>query len=444
MVKIKNQFSFSPTVLAAFIIAFLLYTNIITVANRNSFLSIIPMHTINSLKATIISNPSKTNSGNFYSVQLEVFSVESETVTSQAKGRVQLLIPAEIVEALYPGKLYSKVYQTAGNQLPIIEQGLQIGANGYFMTNSIDESQYPVFISNIIKEIGWENNLSKLRAFFRLEFKRLLYAWNDAGGLLLALLSGSREYTNTDLAEGFRNAGISHILALSGMHLSLFAGIALAGGKFFGGKKIGTLFSLVAVILFVWFAGLSPSLLRALLCTLIALILQFCSLPGVSGNAEIIFRFISPSFVSIRLIRILSLSFLIHICFFPQDIFTAAFMLSYGALVGIALAEYLIKPWIVRILPSSLASSLSAAIGAQLCTTPVSISLFGTLVPIGIISSVVVSPIALLFLVFGMFGIVISFIIPFLLYPIGDIIQLVYWVLEWIVLWFSQFPPVQF
>ena len=52
-----------------------------------------------------------------------------------------------------------------------------------------------------------------------------MFYWNEAGGLFLALISGIREYTDQSAADSFRRAGLSHILALSGMHLSLFSGI---------------------------------------------------------------------------------------------------------------------------------------------------------------------------------------------------------------------------
>ncbi len=448
MVKTKNSLFFSPSFLVALTISLLVYSGLLPVSQRDRLVSFLPINEVEKIEGVIRNNPTKTSNGTYYSVQANTTLTSNKKAVSEAEGTVQLLIPTEMVEALYPGKLYSSQYNEAGQIVPIIENGLLFKADVQNINSYEDSSQkrqsYPLYIVKNIYQMGWVNNFAYIRTIMRLEFKRLLYAWGDAGGLLLALLSGAREYTNVDIAEGFRKAGLSHILALSGMHLSLFAGLALGGGKLIAGKRVGTIFSFFAVIVFVWFAGLSPSLFRAFVCNSIALLLSYCSLPGVSGNTEVIYRFISPSFTSIRLLRILSLSFIIHVCLFPQDMFTPAFMLSYGALVGIALSEYLIKPYIVRFLPQFLTSPLSAAIGAQLCTSPVTISLFGTLMPIGILSSVIVSPIALAFLVIGIFCILICIAIPFLLYPIGDIISGIYWFLEWIVLWFAQFPPILF
>ncbi len=445
MVKCNNQLFFSPSVVAAITVAVLVYSGFVPIVNRNVFNSIIQDESIIQLEGRVVSNPTKTASGNYYSVSVDVAWVKSNLASSIAQGHIQLLVPSTIVEALYPGKLYSKLHSKAGLSTPIVEKGLLFNSSvTYLKTEKESSNQMPLYIANTMSSNGWDSALSKIRALSRLDFKRLLYAWGDAGGLLLALLSGSREYTSATLADGFRSAGLSHILALSGMHLSLFAGIALSSGKLVAGKNIATICSLCAVILFVWFAGASPSILRALICTLLSLLLEFCSLPGVSGNSEVLYRFISPSYTCVRLLRILSASFLIHIAFFPMDTYTPAFMLSYGALVGISIAEYAVKPWLVRLFPEKLASPLSASIGAQICTAPVTITLFGTIMPIGIVSSVIVSPLALGFLVLGFFSIVISMAIPFLLLPIGDIINLVYRVLEFTVLWFAQFPSIQF
>ncbi len=448
MVNAKDQLFFSPAVLAAITLALIIYLDIIPIRNRNMFNSLLPNESIVTLEGYIESNPTKTSSGKFYSVKAQIVSVSSSIASSAAQGDIQALIPSNIVEALYPGKLYSNTYDMARSSVPLIEQGLHFKSSARYLPQSNNSASHrnelPLYILNNVEDLGWKTQIDKIRSNFRLEFKRVLFAWNDAGGLLLALLSGAREYTDENLSEGFKNAGLSHILALSGMHLSLFASMALTGGKFLAGKKTATILSLIAVIVFVWFAGLSPSLFRALVCTLIATMLQFCALPGVSGNSEIIFRFISPSFSTIRLMRILSLSFIIHVSLFPNDAYTAAFMLSYSALVGISFAEYFVKPYLVRFLSHYISTPLSAAIGAQICTSPITVALFSRLTPIGILSSVIVSPLALSFLMIGFFCITVSMAIPFLLYPFGVIIQMMYSVLEYVVLWFAQFPPIIF
>ncbi|MFI3256749.1 MAG: ComEC/Rec2 family competence protein [Spirochaetales bacterium] len=444
---IQKKIFFSPVVCAGITVALLLYSGTITPVNPHAFYSLISPEKITCISGSVTSNPIKTSSGRFYSIFFDTDKVLSHNTASSAQGRVQLLIATEIVEALYPGKLYTKLQSVVGDSFnaPVIEQGAVAVAHVQFLSYGDDSVHaYPLYIVDSITQNGWKNSVSHIRAIFRTEFKRLLYAWGNAGGLLLALLSGSREYTDETVSEAFKNAGLSHVLALSGMHLSLFSGLALGLGKLLGGKKVGLYFSFCAVIVFVWFAGLSPSLFRALLCTLISMVLSACFLPGISTEPQIFFRFITPSFSSIRLIRIISLAFLIHVCLFLPDVFSLAFMLSYGALMGIAIADCTINPILAKILPPYLASAFSASLGAQLCTAPIIFHFFGMLMPVGIIASVIVTPITLGFLIIGIICIVISAFIPGFLYALGDVMQGIYFLLERIVLWFAKFPPIEF
>ena len=125
-----------------------------------------------------------------------------------------------------------------------------------------------------------------------------MYSWGAAGGLLLALLCGAKEYTSTDISLAFRNAGLSHILALSGMHLSMFSGIALFFGKKIGRKKLSFIIRIIALILFVWFAGLSPSLLRAFICSLLMIIAALANVKKPDMLMILAFSFLCQTIIA--------------------------------------------------------------------------------------------------------------------------------------------------
>ena len=145
-------------------------------------------------------------------------------------------------------------------------------------------------------------------------------------------------------------------------------------------KKKTELVSLILVILFVWFAGLSPSLFRALLCMILNLVFKKLN-------------------VKTDLLGILSISFLIQISIFPTHIYNYGFILSYGALVGLELGQQFVLPLFCKIFPKKLSTDLAASVGAQTITSPITLVGFGTCSPIGIIASVVVSPVANFFLI---------------------------------------------
>lgn len=82
------------------------------------------------------------------------------------------------------------------------------------------------------------------------------------GGLASALLLGNRRELSAEIRRDFRRLGISHLLALSGLHLTV---ICAAVGKLTKplGKKARLAASAVTVVFYMFLTGLSPSVTRA-------------------------------------------------------------------------------------------------------------------------------------------------------------------------------------
>ena len=313
------------------------------------------------------------------------------------------------------------MYSSSKNGV-IIEEGETITFYGkfsksFFSAESAEQLQQPQSL---------KQKIFRFRAFCRFAFKRLMYGWGSAGGFILALLSGSREYTDSSLCETFRNAGLSHVLALSGMHLSFFSSIAGGTGKKILGKKFDFWLRLFGILFFVWFAGLSPSLFRALLCSLILL---FCG---------IFFC------VQVNFFKVLCFVFLLHCMIFPDDIFSAAFILSYGALAGILLFGNAFKHIFQSFFPKKISDSLSASAGAQSVAFPLSLALFKSAAPGGILASVAVCPLVSIFLTFSMVAIFFSFMIPFLSPFFGVIMNFLYQIIKLTAELFALLPLVEF
>lgn len=267
--------------------------------------------------------------------------------------------------------------------------------------------------------------LQKIRALSHLHFTRLMFAWGEAGGFLLALLSGSRSYLSQDAADAFRMAGLSHVLALSGMHLSLIGGLAFGLAKRPFGKKAARGLEFLFVLLFVWFAGKSPSLFRALLCSMIAF-------------ASALFKVKAKS-----PLNSLSFAFVIHVALFPADAFELSFELSYGALFGILLFSEFAAKNLTAYFPKAAGQSLGASAGAQFVTAPISLRAFGLFAPVGIFSSAVVSPFVTLFVYAGIFFVLLSLAFPFFAPVCGGLLGIFY---DWIsraVFFFAAIPCVK-
>lgn len=86
----------------------------------------------------------------------------------------------------------------------------------------------------------------------------------DTAGIASALITGNKADIDDDTAQNLRYAGISHIFAVSGMHLSIWSGlIFLAFRRGSKNKKIPLIAALIFVLFYVVFTGFSPSVLRS-------------------------------------------------------------------------------------------------------------------------------------------------------------------------------------
>lgn len=429
----------NPIVLSAALLAVLIYTGVLNTAFRSSYRGLLPLDSVYSVSGTISSNISKVSSGRFYMFDISAESVRgrvsSHEITSGAAGVIHALVPTDLVESSLPGMLYSTSYDDASAEgagrrardsaAPrkdvIFERGERVTLTGRaWETFFIAENASPLPLSGG----RLRTRITRFRSLCRLNFKRLMYNWGDAGGLVTALLSGSREYTDGDLTDAFRRAGLAHILALSGMHLSLFALLIGGMGRRAFGKKFEGVFSLFGILFFSWFAGLSPSLLRSLLC---ALIVRLCKT----------FYFNHPDFL-----RVLSFVFIVHCALFPQDTASLSFILSYGALFGLLVLGPGIDFVISRVIPEKLSAPLSASLGAQTAAAPVCLAVFRSTSLFGAVSSLIITPLVSTFLSFSVVAVALSFALPPLAAFFGGALNAIYKVIQAAVCFFACAPSV--
>ena len=413
---------------SALLCAVLFYSGAVPPSDGFFLACAVPLDKVCAVDGEIRSNPVRSAVlGGTYRVELSVGrAFSADGLSSSASGRILVFIPEAAVESLFPGRDYTAAGESGG---VLLEAGSRVSLSvsrvqslGKYAFSVVSVSQAEVAGGGLLDSMRLL--VLRFRAFCRLRFRFLMYSWGRAGGLLLALVSGAREYTDGRLSSNFRDAGLSHILALSGMHLSLFGNISERLSKRAFGRGASRAFRIFAVLLFVWFAGLSPSLFRALLCSL------FPSL-------FLIFRLKEP-----KAIDSLSLSFLVHAFAFPSHVLEVAFMLSYASLFGILLLSDLFSRFLCRIFPPSASSGLSASIGAQFTTNPISLLFFGKIAPVGVVSTLFVSPLVTLFIYAGLLGILVSLFAPFLSGAFGGIMNGIYFAVDFLAGFFARFPSI--
>lgn len=90
----------------------------------------------------------------------------------------------------------------------------------------------------------------------------------ETKNFLITILLGDRAYLDKETRDVFADAGISHILALSGMHIAIIGGILLwllFPLNFYGHYKIRLIITIALLLAYAYLTGWQPSTVRAVL-----------------------------------------------------------------------------------------------------------------------------------------------------------------------------------
>jgi len=175
------------------------------------------------------------------------------------------------------------------------------------------------------------------------------------GILAGAMLLGVREDISQDVMASFRNAGIVHVLAVSGLHVGIIVGVLLlAGTVCFPGYRVPAIFSLGGLLIYVIIVGPYASILRSS-------VMAAAILLGVT-----IGRRSDP-------LNSLSVAGLILLISHPEWLWNPGFQLSFGATMGILFfTPALVSVCKTRKAPFSwLVAAVAASLGAQLGIFPI-------------------------------------------------------------------------
>ena len=233
----------------------------------------------------------------------------------------------------------------------------------------------------------------------RLSARLKLALGDETGGFASGILLGRRSDVPDGLTCDFRYLGISHLLAVSGMHLSVIAGAFIMLLRFLRLKR-GTVFVLgSAFIVFMMFlVGLPASVVRS------GIMLIICLAANAAGKAE------TP-------VISLVTSAAVIVAISPDSLADAGFQLSFSATLGIlTLGKYLVGRIMHRIgkkkiiTPSgikksnplrplaSLLSLLAVSLSAMIFTLPFSWLYYREISAVSPLSNLIFVPLAEVFL----------------------------------------------
>lgn len=160
-------------------------------------------------------------------------------------------------------------------------------------------------------------------------------------GILSAMLLAEKGMLGAETKEMYRNSGISHILAVSGLHLSM---IGLGAYKALKKKKAGAKLSMAVsagvILLYACFTGFGISVTRA------AIMLLLSVLSGWFGKT-----YDAPAALAAAALAVLIPQ--------PLQLFQAGFLMSFGAVAGILLFAPLFQKMGMKLSGASLAVQLA-------------------------------------------------------------------------------------
>jgi competence protein ComEC len=205
----------------------------------------------------------------------------------------------------------------------------------------------------------------------------------NESALAKALLIGYRVDLDKDLVQAYSNAGVVHLIAISGLHMALIYGllywIAMRLPYLKKSKITRTITILFCLWFFAFLTGASPSVMRA------AVMFSFISLGSLFQKNSSIYNS-------------LCVSAFVLLCFDPYLLWNVGFQLSYLAVLGIVVLLKPIYSWLYfkNIIADYVWKMASVSIAAQIFTIPLCFYYFHQLPILFLVANIIAIPLATL------------------------------------------------
>ena len=195
------------------------------------------------------------------------------------------------------------------------------------------------------------------------------YFPDDTEAFAKALLVGEREAMDYETETALRLSGISHVVAVSGLHVtSLFTLL------FTLGLHRGWLTAIIGVpvlLLFAAIAGFSPSITRACIMQ-IMMILALCFEKDYDPPTALAFAALVMLVVN------------------PLTVLSISFQLSVGCMAGLLLFQEPLSHWLRRHLPRAIADGMAVSLSAISLTTPLAALYFDCVSLVGVLTNLLI------------------------------------------------------
>lgn len=312
-----------------------------------------------------------TKTGNLYQ-RLLLTNLKAETaeklpqkVRLSLKGKRERVWPGQVI------RLRAKLMPIAGPGFP---KGFDFRRQAYF--NGLGATGFSLSAPEVIKETsGWQSHLAKKREEITAYFLKTMHS--PLGAIAAALITGDKAAIPEKVREDFVNSGLAHILAISGLHLTIIAGVIFAVFRrgialipplclAFNSKKLAAVATIFMTFLYLTLSGFGIPAQRA-----------FIMITVVMGAI-----LLDRTALSMRTV---ALAAFVILLFMPESLLGSSFQLSFAAVVALIagyetwknpLSSWMVRGGMLRKKIAYFGGLIFTSLLATLATLPFTIYLF--------------------------------------------------------------------
>lgn len=269
----------------------------------------------------------------------------------------------------------------------------QRNENGFNYRQYLKQSGvYGILNSEEDKKINNRNSLSKYIHDINNKLSEKLYKLYDEeySDILNAILLGNKEGLEEETKNIFKQSSLSHILAISGLHINYIAeSIRKLLDKIVNSKIKKNIFIIIFLIFFCIFTGASPSCIRA------------CFMICFSILGDLLFR-------KNNKINSICFSLIFILLINPYYIQNVGLWLSFGGIIGINVFKDIVKINSKNKILNYIISNFNLSLSVQIIIFPVILYNFNNLSLTFFVSNILVSFLVLPIIVLGYLSILLG------------------------------------
>lgn len=313
------------------------------------------------------------------------------------EGRYDVLIETVEYESDYQSA-YTGKCEEIGQRIIVVTTGEIRIERGQIIKADLnlrpvnEDGDYDIYSDNGVYLKGFCENIeiisegeSSLRIFFdglneRYTERISSFVNEDTSSIISALFLGNKSLLESSDRRDFARLGISHILALSGIHLSII--VSMVSGIFNSvgiGIRKRYLLTMAVIALFICLTGFAESAMRA------------GAMLGILYTSFFFKKrsdFITEIFLSVSVICIFS----------PYSVKSVSLMLSFLAVLGCAVSGYIMRKSRIRGFLGKIVSSIVTTFVVSFVTLPIVFLNFGFISLISPLSNLIFIPLFTLLL----------------------------------------------